>query len=43
VKGGEGLELAQLLVQTGRGRADDEAVDALLTRSRVRAPADATW
>jgi len=29
VKGGEGLELAELLVQIGRGRADDEAVDAL--------------
>ena len=28
VKGGEGLELAELLVQIGRGRAD-EAVDAL--------------
>ena len=29
VKGGEGLKLAELLVQIGRGRADDEAVDAL--------------
>ena len=29
VKGGEGLELAELLVQIGRRRADDEAVDAL--------------
>ena len=29
VKGGEGLELAELLVKIGRGRADDEAVDAL--------------
>ena len=29
VKGGEGLELAELLVQIGRGRADDEAVDVL--------------
>ena len=29
MKGGEGLELAELLVQIGRGRADDEAVDAL--------------
>lgn len=29
VKGGEGLELAELLVQIGRGRAADEAVDAL--------------
>jgi hypothetical protein len=29
VKGGEGLELAESLVQIGRGRADDEAVDAV--------------
>ena len=29
VKGGEGHELAELLVQIGRGRADEDAVDAL--------------
>jgi hypothetical protein len=29
MKGGGGLELAELLVQIGRGRTDDEAVDAL--------------
>lgn len=29
VKRGECLELAELLIQIGRGRADDEAVDAL--------------
>ena len=29
VKGGEGVERAELLVQIGRGHADDEAVDAL--------------
>jgi len=29
VKGGEDRELTELLVQIGRGRADDEAVDAL--------------
>ena len=29
MKGGEDRELAELLVQIGRGRADDEAVDAL--------------
>jgi hypothetical protein len=29
MKGGEGLDLAELLVQIGRGRADDEAVNAL--------------
>ena len=29
VKRGERLELAELLAQIGRGRADDEAVDAL--------------
>lgn len=28
VTGGEGLELGELLVQIGRGRADNEAVDA---------------
>jgi hypothetical protein len=27
--GGEGFELAELLVQISRGRADDDAVDAL--------------